>query len=444
MVSGRVTDPDGEGVAGVTLELYPFGNGADAEPLQTRTESDGTFRFEALAEAAAREEYVVEPDETVLIARDGDWFWTTSGDFESASTSALEITLRNQLLFGPEVAADGNDQRDELSLMTCWRQIDGTGIETLFLEVTNVRGAVDREPFEILTDSTDLDTGAFSVTVPRGEVRINFGPQTEFDDDSPPAKVLALETGSENPELADWHPIRTGVPLFGIGSGYLDVSSSDPSADSGPETVVEGVGRIVHGLPGIGTVLSVVDTVGFAVGKQLRREASLGDADVGFPDPTDPDELATVADPNTHTSALLGWNAPEETLSNTGAGSVVMMVPMALKGDGSPRAAAHAEWLHTTGRVTFGEVFELTPARPDGTSVDESVSTAEEGESVSTAEEGESANGDRATVDDYAGEDGVVDTGGLFDAAEDFGAGEIGAETLVEVATSYRPSLPFG
>ena len=440
VVSGRVTGPEGNPVPGVTVQLYPFDAGADAEPLETETDSEGAFEFEALADADTRAEYVSEPDESVLLARYNDWFWSASGDFQPESASTLEISLRNQLLFGPEIARSGSGRWHELSLLTCWRQIDGPGLQTLFLEATNVRGAVDRDRFEVLDDPNDLRAGTFSVTVPRGAVRVNFGPHTDVgDEDSLPAQVLALATGRENPELANWHPTRTGLPIFGIGSGYVGVSSTDPKTADGPETVVEGVGRIVRGLPGIATVLSLADAAEFAIGERLQREASLGDADVGFPDPTNPDDLQRVPDPNTHTSALLGWQSTDEAFSNTAAGSVVMIVPMELQTDNTPRATAHAEWLHPTARATFGEGFELSRPTLDRDAAVGATETDEgDGKSTGTSED------DEPTVEDYAGDDGTVDTAGLLEAADDFRNREISTDTMIDVAISFRPDLPFG
>jgi hypothetical protein len=439
IVSGRVTGPAGSPVAGVDLALYPFEDGAGAEPLETESDSEGAFNFAELTDPDTRARYVSDPDESVLIARYNDWFWSASGDFEPESAATLDIALRDELIFGPELATSGSGRWHELSVMTCWRKVDRPGEQTLFLEVTNVRSAVDREPFEVVTDSNDLRAGTFSVTVPRNDVRINFGPQTDVGgEDTPPAQVLALATGQENPELADWHPVRTGLPLFGIGSGYLNLSSTGSEAEDGPETIVEGVGRIVNGLPGIGTVLSLADAAEFVIGDPLKRTASLGDADVGFPDPTNPENLARVPDPNTHTSALLGWRFPDETFSNTAGGSVVMMVPMELEADGVSQATAHAEWLHPFARVTFGEVFELSRTTLERNTPDVATDTdGNDQESTETA-------GDEPAVDDYANEDGVVDTGGLLDAAGDFGSGEIDADTMVDVVTSFRPSLPFG
>jgi hypothetical protein len=449
VVSGRVTGPTGTPVAGVDLELYPFGGGADAEPLEAETDSEGAFAFEALTDPGTRATYVSDPDESVLIARYDDWFWSASGDFEPESAATLDIALRNELIFGPEVATSERSRGPELSLLTCWRQVDAPGEQTLFLEVSNVHGADDQELFEVMADTNDLRSGTFSVTVPRDDVRINFGPQTDVGDgDTPPAQVLALATGTENPELENWHPVRTGLPLFGIGSGYLNLSSSGSEAEDGPETIVEGVGRIVNGLPGIGTVLSLADAAEFVIGKSLNWTASLGDADAGFPDPTNPEGLARVPDPNTHTSALLGWRFPDETFWNTAGGSVVMMVPMELEADEPLRATAHAEWVHPTARVTFGEAFELLRATPEWDTADggdggESAGSsgdADGDDTESTTSEGD----DGPSVGDYAGDDGAVGVGGLVDAAGDFGNGEIDADTMIDVVTSFSPSLPFG
>lgn len=364
VISGTVTGPLGEPVPDAKIELYPFDAGAGAMPLETQSDESGQYEFESLTDETIRNEYIINPTETVIIARYHDWFWTTSGDLEPYLGSTLDVSLENQRLYGPKIAESSWDEGTQESLLTAWRTVHGTGRQTLYLEITNVRDYLEEEPYEILAAQGDLVSGTFAVTVSRDAATINFGSQSDFQDDTAsPVLVLARPNQVENPELEYWHPVRTNLPLFGIGGGNVKISSTDFEEVESLERIKDGIGSVAGGLPVLGAALAVVDAIDFAVGAVLEREASLGNLDVGFPDPRDPNQLVNFPDPNTHTTAYQSWHLPSEAVGgvNQNAGSVVMQAPLQFnEGVDTVRVTAHAEWMHPYAHVTFGEKYELS------------------------------------------------------------------------------------
>jgi len=151
--------------------------------------------------------------------------------------------------------------------------------------------------------------------------------------------------------------------MFGIGGGNIKISGTDFDEVENIETINEGVGRIARGLPVLGTALTVGDAIRFGVGTLLEREASVGELDVGFPDPRDQNQLVGVPDPNTHTLVYQAWNLPSEAVGGVRqhAGSVAMQIPLQFgEGVDTVRVTARAEWMHRFAHVTFGDVFELS------------------------------------------------------------------------------------
>ena len=373
ILRGQVIDPVGEPVPGASVELYPYNeervalapsDGVDHElnPLEAdQTDEDGRFRFRSLENEATREEYVIEPDQSVLSIRYDDWFFVDSADFEPYLGEELTLTLKNQLLFGPEVAEDDAFAHGKLSIILGWRSIEDDH-QTVFIEATHLNDSPGLEElYEVTEGGAAFSRGECSLSVPRGHARINFGDHSTFQAGGVgPVRVFGMDM--QRPEIEYWHPYRTGLPIFPIEASqpYEVLSSSQLEEAEELERIEEGLGMIA-GVK-LGPAIAVMEAIGFAFGEDLKdqweKEASVGDLDIGFADPTDPDQIINVADPNTHTNAFLSW---EHESRVTNAGTVTMMFPLEFReGVDTTSVTVRAEWRQRNSHVTFGERFTLS------------------------------------------------------------------------------------
>lgn len=356
-IGGQITDIHDQPVVDAEVKLYRVNSDGELEFIETDPDQNGEFSFESLEQDSLRDKYIINPEQTVLHVRSNDWFQTLAGDFEGSLGEGLSVQLKNEFIFGPEIAEDADSRRGKMSLLTVWRELEEPNKQNIFMEITNLRDSADHELYEITGSPTDLASGTFLLTVEGDHLQINFGPQSEFwDNDYPPVQVLALQSSSiENPELDDWHPYRTGFPLFeGPGSGYTPISST--ASDGPAEAIEEGLGMIARGVPGLGTILNWMDVFEWSLGTVFDREAVLGETNTGFPNINHPGSVQEYVDPNTHTTAMLGWQVEDEAiLGDMRAGSVVCMVPMEFRDEIEETSlTARAEWTHaTTGKVSF-------------------------------------------------------------------------------------------
>jgi outer membrane protein assembly factor BamB len=353
-VTGTVADVDGQSVADATVRVYDATEDVDAVLARTTADDDGTY---AVADLETSDGEV--PESVLLVVRDGEWFGSVGID-NLAEQLPLEydIELDRQLLFGPEVAADGR----ELSVLTCWRRVLTRRRQTVFLEAVNLASSGPRHA--ITADAADLTDGAFALTVLADDAWINFGSQSDVSGTVPGrVETVGLGTSIDHAELADWHPVRTGLPLYQVGSEVDAAFERMSTADADVADVVdEGFGAVAGILPGVSTLLTWLDTVEWAFGERLEAEARLGAETVTFPDPDDPSTTQTRADPNEHTTARLAWRS-DNTTAGANEGAVVMAVPVEFQyGDErTTQVTAEAEWTHPRAHVSFGASFDVGP-----------------------------------------------------------------------------------
>ncbi|MFD1685743.1 PQQ-binding-like beta-propeller repeat protein [Halobellus litoreus] len=356
-LTGTVRDVDGRPREGAAVSIYDASGDADAVLARTTAddgEDAGTYAFPDLETDDGK-----TPDRVLLVAREGKWFGSVEIDgFADQLPLEYDIELDGQLLFGPEIAADGR----ELSVLTCWRRIIEPRRQTVFVEAVNVaqRGA----RHEITADATDLTGGAFAATVLADDVWINFGSQSDVEGTVPGSvEVVGLDTSTDNAELGDWHPVRTGVPLYPIGgevgAAFERISTADADV---ADRIDEGFGAIAGIIPGVSELLTWLDTVEWAFGERLESEARVGADSVSFPDPNDPSATQTRVDPNDHTTAQLAWRSDNETPGDE-EGAVVMAVPLEFQyeKERTTVVTVEAEWTHPNAHASFGGSFEIGP-----------------------------------------------------------------------------------
>lgn len=356
-LSGRVVDPAGDPVPGATVRIIDLDQDAD-EYLETTTRDGdhiGEFVFEELEDEATRREYQNQYDRPSIVAWKNDWFYSVQGEVPTLLNEPqdVELSFYDQILFGPEVAYD---QDHPTAVVTVWREVypDNPAEQTLFIEVTNA--AVPDRPHAITDDDLDIDNGLFAVTVDNDDIWIDFGTQTDIDLRRAPVMVAGIDTHNEHPELEGWHPTRTDLPLISVsGLPYPELRSTDADAI---ETIQEGIGMILRGIPMVSTLLSWLDAIDL-LSDQFDREITLGDVTPGVPDPTgDPGAMREFADPNTHTTALLGWEESQKA-------SLLLSVPLELQADTKEAGITiQAEWTHdaplmSSTHVTFGHTDTL-------------------------------------------------------------------------------------
>lgn len=403
ILRGQVIDPIGEPVPGASVELYPYRAGPDSTPLTVnQTDENGSFQFQSLEEEATREEYIIEPNQSVLIVQYGDWFFTQTGDFEPLLDEELSLTIQDQLLFGPEIAEDDSFEHGKLSIVLGWRSI-GDDHQTVFLEATHLNDSPGLEElYEVTGGGAAFSRGECSLSVPRSHARINFGDHSTFQAASV-GPVQVLGTDLLSPEIEDWHPFRTGLPLFPIDTPqpYEILSSSQLEEAEELARVEEGLSMIAGGIPKAGTALAVMEAIGFAFGEEpWDKEASVGDLHIGFADPTDPNQVTDVADPNTHTNAFLSW---EHESRVTNAGTVTMMFPLEFReAVDTTGVTVRAEWRQLNSHVTFGERFTLSSVT-EPLAQTEPTGAGDDPEDVD-GEEVETAGDDEDDVPDIADE----------------------------------------
>jgi len=367
-LAGTVLDINGDPVAGATVKLYDRGGDADSIIVQTTTsggEDTGVFEFPELGDESVREQFSDEDGSAALAVKAGDWFHTLLIPtlFEELPLS-IDITLKQELLTAPEFVTD-DDRNKNLSMLTCWRMITNSDAQTVFIEVSDVRDGRGFEPYEIDGKSADLAGGGFSLTVLGEDLWINFGPQTNINGTQPDAvQVLTLNNSTANPDRVSWHPVRTGLPMYALGRGFTSISTTDVERSN---TIDEGIGMLAGGVPGLSTLVSWMDAIGWAFGERLEYEATLGDVETGVPDPLDPTSTQEVPDPNTHTTAVTGWEA-DNPAHQLDASAAVAMVPLKFRDETMDQTpiTVRAEWNNDVGQGMYGETFQLdTPASID-------------------------------------------------------------------------------
>jgi hypothetical protein len=368
LLFGKLMDKTGDPIGGVNVKLQPLDR--SAAPIVVQSDSEGQFTFTQLENQTTRDKYINQPSRSVLIAEDGEWFFSQSGNLENVLGTAQDLSLNTQILFGPAVASNESGEF-EPSLITCYRDVHSPGRQDLFLEVVDLYSASDAsdtpDRYNILEGAraNQLQSGTFLLSHLRNKARLNFGPQTEISDDIiAPVQVLAMPATEENLELESWHPVQTGRPLGGVGSGYIRVSTTHQTLSDGRDKVSEGVGMITGGIlgatPVLSSILSVADAVEYAVGHQFDVEASVGDHSSGFPNPEQQDDLTELPDPNTHVTTPLGWNLNRAEFSDANAGAVLMKVPIKFdENTDNLRMTTHAEWKHDYEHVTFKKILQL-------------------------------------------------------------------------------------
>lgn len=361
-LSGTVLDINDEPVGGASVTLYDRAADADSVILEATTNSSedkGKFEFPELGDESVRDRFSDQDGKAALVVQADDWFDTLliQNLFEQLPVG-IDLTLNQELLRGPEFVTDS--ERDKrLSMLTCWRIIINSDAQTVFIELSDVRDGRGFEPYEIDGHSSDLAGGGFSVTVLGEDVGVNFGSQTNIDGTQPEAvQVLTLNNTSDNPDRVSWHPTRTGLPMYALGRGFTSISTTDIERSN---TIDEGVGMIAGGVPGLSTIISWMDALGLAFGERLQYEATLGDIDTGIPDPLDPSSTQKVPDPNTHTTALIGWEA-DNPAYNLDASAAVAMIPLKFREETTDQTkiTVRAEWNQSTGQGTYGEIFQMS------------------------------------------------------------------------------------
>lgn len=363
--AGTVLDVGGEPVPGATVKLYDRAADADSVILETTTsegENAGVFEFPELSNESVRELFTDEDGTAALVVQSGDWFDTLLiPELFGKLPLALDITLQQELLTGPALVTD--DSRDKsLSMLTCWRMIFGADTQTIYIEISDIRDRPGFEPYEIEGKVSDIAGGGFSMTVLGDDLWINFGSQTKIDGTQPDAvEVLTLNNVSDNSDRISWHPVRTELPMYALGRGFTSTSTTDVERSN---TIDEGIGKILVGagglVPGLSTLISWIDAIDWAFGDRLDYEATLGDIDTGVPDPFDPTTTQRVPDPNTHTSALIGWEA-DNPVYRQDASAVVAMIPLQFREEGANETSitVRAEWNQNNGHGTYGETFQI-------------------------------------------------------------------------------------
>jgi outer membrane protein assembly factor BamB len=353
-LTGTVSSVDERPLAGATVRVYDATEGADAVITRTTTGDDGTYAVDDLETDNGE-----VPKRVLLVVRDGDWFGSVEIDNVAEKLPfEHDFELDRELLFGPKIAADGR----ELSALTCWRHVHTRRRQTIFLEAVNLASSGTRS--EITTDPADLTNGAFALTVLADDVSINFGSQSDVSGTVPSrVEAVGLGTSIDNTELSNWHPTRTGLPLYQVGNEVDAAFERMSTADADVADVIdEGLGTITGILPGVSTLLTWADTIEWAFGERLESEATLGAETVTFPDPTDPSAAQTRINPNEHTTARLAWRSDNVT-ANANEGAVVMAVPLEFQYDDerTSQVTAEAEWTHPNAHVSFGTSFEVGP-----------------------------------------------------------------------------------
>lgn len=373
-LAGTVLDIGGNPVPGATVKLYDRAADADSIVLETTTsegEDAGAFAFPELADDSVRERFSDGDGTAALAVRAGDWFDTLLIPtlFEQLPLG-IDITLKQELLTGPEFVTNDDRTHGKLSMLTCWRMIVSSTAQTVFVEVSDVRDRSGFEPYEIGGGhANNLGGGGFSLTALGEDLWVNFGPQTNVDGTQPDAiQVLTLNNSDDNPDRVSWHPVRTGLPMYALGRGFTSISTTDVERSN---TIDEGIGKLVGGvggvIPGVSALISWIDAISWAFGERLEYEATLGDILTGVPDPLDPTSTQKVPDPNTHTTAVIGWE-PDNPIYNREASAAVAMIPLKFREEttGQTPITVRAEWNKTLGQGTYGETFQLdVPASID-------------------------------------------------------------------------------
>lgn len=353
-LTGTVTDIDGQPLADATVRIYDAAGDSDAVIARMTTDEDGTYAAGGLETDSGE-----RPDDILLVARDGEWFRSVGIDnLREQLPLEYDIELDSQLLFGPEVAAADRP----LSALTCWRRVVERRRQTVFLEAVNLASSGPRH--EITADPADLTDGAFALTVLADDVWINFGSQSDVGGTVPGrVEIVGLDTSTDHAGLADWHPTRTGLPLYQVG-GEVDapfgrISTADADV---ADAIDEGFGTIAGIVPGISELLTWLDTIQWAFGERLESEAILGAETVTYPDPSDPSATQTRVDPNNHTMAQLAWRS-DNRIPNANEGAVVMAAPLEFQYDDerTTQVTAEAEWTHQNAHVSFGASFDVGP-----------------------------------------------------------------------------------
>jgi hypothetical protein len=368
VLSGLVTDPNGNGVGNVSIMLYPYDRGADANPIETESNAAGEYSFDTLEDQDVMDKYVHNPSKSVIIATIGDWFSISSVDLETVSDLSFNINLKDQILRSPTTAYDGGIvSSGNPSLITCWRRIDQPGVQTLFLEVTDLfKSPVYSEQYEILEQNANdtLGSGTFLISNLRNDAHVKFSTQSNVGgDETPSARIKVIPAFEEHSELEKWHPIRTKFPIYDISDNHRLVSTiySEPNENTEWGRVKEGIGLVASGLPMVGQALAIADLADFVIGGgDFDDSAEIGNIDVGFSNSAGEDNLE-FPDPNTHINTTLSWSAERSGFALHKAGSVVMMIPLEFnEGVDTVEVTAQAEWLHFVSHVKFGQLFELS------------------------------------------------------------------------------------
>lgn len=355
-LTGRVYDPHENPASDTLVTIYDATVDATTVLAETTTDGDGRFSISEISDSVGN---------VVLTARDGDWF-TTRGisNFGAQLPSEQDFTLDQQLLFGPEIAADGSNQ---LGVFSCWRHIVSPELQTVFIEIVNL--AEDDPQYAITTDERDLTGGTFALTTLTDDLWINFGPQSDIDVERPmpnAVEIAAVDTNQTHTELEDWHPLRTDLPLYDFGRHIEDnferysTTAADAAAriDEGYGIIMDAVVSLV---PGVSTVFNWIDAIDFGVGDRLDAEATLGDLSLNYPDPANPDDTVETPDPNEHTAANLAWDYTNQRPGRQ-EGAVVMKIPIEFQYEESRSTpvVVEAEWTHPAAHATFRKQIDLS------------------------------------------------------------------------------------
>lgn len=323
---GRVVTPDDTAVSNGTVRVYS--DSGDELLVTTDIGSGGEFSFTASELRSVEEAGTVN-----ILFTSGDWFdgYTIQSDGLS-SHSDEEWVLERELLYGPTMAESGSGPLGQVSV---WRRVGypDPGVQVISVEVTNTNQT--RDPNKIDMSAYDLTSGSISISYDEDDVLISRKPFTDIDHPVT-MDIHSTDTPSEvsSPEEV-YHPHETSVPL--AGTPFVDFS--DLTITEQEATVNDGVGRIASTLPGVGTLLTVGDTLEWAFGDPLSKSASLGTED---PEPINPNEMDTVT---------LPWKSDDNIYQEA---SVVGVFPIQIESDEPTTIDVRLEWELESWILGFG------------------------------------------------------------------------------------------
>ena len=341
VVSGTVVDVHGDPIPGVGLRAFDVGERTELDA--TTSSEDGSFTLSSLDSRRERQTLLLA--EKRLGSGSDTRSWFTARVFDATQQPRFELSsdigrlpLDRELLVEPTALLD--DREEPLGMVSMWRTI-GTPLrerpgpskpteQVVSIEVTNVNrddplGAEQAPDHNVHYNTQyDLTSGSFALSLPQDGVAVNYDG----------VSVLGLGTDPDVTVPADWHPLRTGLPLYPA-SANLGSTPFEKFSGSGSQRIEEGFGRMLGAIPVAGSLFGLYDTLDWAFGERLDLSAELSTP-----------AARELRNPNVRDTVLRGWRSDGRQPAWDEA-SVVFSVPLRFTDTTVDRAefVGQAEWI---------------------------------------------------------------------------------------------------